>query len=367
MKKLLSLFLIFAFVFSLVSCSEIGKMPIDEEFTTENNSYDPNRRRRENEDFRYRVFNNSSVIIMKYIGDKKDVTIPMELDGYPVTSIDFQAFFMNNEIESVVIADSISSIGSSAFSRCENLKTVTLSSSLFSTGYNTFQDCISLESVIFKEGIELIGDYAFFGCEKLVDFKLPDGILALNTYSLGNCKSLQELIIPDSVTAIGRLALIGCDNLKYIKFPRNMTGVNYNENYLFADTGLKDITMPENLTVIEPDDLYLFENLENIFVSDSNTAYTSVRGVLYDKSIKNLIVYPNENKSTRYDIPEKVENISKYAFSGNQWLRAIYIPKSVTDIGESAFSSSDKLTVFVYKDSYAHKYAQENKINFIII
>ena len=79
----------------------------------------------ENNDFEYSTSGNFAEIT-RYVGKSKDVIIPQEIDGYTVREIGYHAFFLNSEIESVVIPDSVEEIGWSSFYECANLSRVQL-------------------------------------------------------------------------------------------------------------------------------------------------------------------------------------------------------------------------------------------------
>ncbi|WP_321437231.1 leucine-rich repeat domain-containing protein [uncultured Bacteroides sp.] len=71
-------------------------------------------------------------------------------------------------------------------------------------------------------------------------------------------------------------------------------------------------------------------------MSENNTAYSSVQGVLFSKDCTKLIAYPNA-KTNIYTLPNSVTSIGNYAFDGCTELASIDIPNSVTSIGNSAF------------------------------
>jgi hypothetical protein len=114
--------------------------------------------------------------IADYSGKRKNVVIPAEIDGEPVTAIEAHAFADNTDISSVVIPEGVTDIGDFAFANCAALKSVTLSASIKTIGDGAFLHCAGLAAVenlpaaLNDEGssvLERLGDFAFGGCVKL--------------------------------------------------------------------------------------------------------------------------------------------------------------------------------------------------------
>lgn len=57
-------------------------------------------------------------------------------------------------------------------------------------------------------------------------------------------------------------------------------------------------------------------------------------------------------------------NIDSYAFENNGKLTRVYIPETVTEIGDGAFEKCPNLTIYGKSGSYAETYAKENNIPF---
>jgi hypothetical protein len=74
-----------------------------------------------------------------------------------------------------------------------------------------------------------------------------------------------------------------------------------------------------------------------------NSFYSSVDGVLFNKSQTTLIVYPR-GKGGAYTIPNSVTSLGGSAFSGCKNLTSVTIGNSVSSIGSSAFSGCKNLT-----------------------
>ena len=74
-----------------------------------------------------------------------------------------------------------------------------------------------------------------------------------------------------------------------------------------------------------------------------NSFYSSVDGVLFNKSQTTLIQCPG-GKAGSYTIPDSVTSIGDYAFASCTSLTSVTIPNSVTSIGDCAFYDCTSLT-----------------------
>ena len=77
------------------------------------------------------------------------------------------ARFCNEELESIVIPDTIKKIKSCAFDRCVALNSVKIPSSVSEIGSFAFSDCSSLESIVIPKSVVRMYDYVFDGCDSL--------------------------------------------------------------------------------------------------------------------------------------------------------------------------------------------------------
>ena len=92
--------------------------------------------------FDYRL-ENGEVIITAYKGKETTVTVPTQIDGYPVTAIDDHAF-QNTAIVSVILPGSVKSVGWFAFYGCFGLEIVAIPASVTSISYAAFDGCPNL-------------------------------------------------------------------------------------------------------------------------------------------------------------------------------------------------------------------------------
>ncbi len=107
-----------------------------------------------------------------------------------------------NQLSSVIMPDSVTSLGEGCFFSCSSLSSVTLSNNITSLQRNTFMMCTSLEHISLPNRLNRIGDYSFYSC------------------------GLKELIIPEGVTEIGGAAVTTCPNLETITFPSSLERVD---------------------------------------------------------------------------------------------------------------------------------------------
>ena len=135
-----------------------------------------------------------------------------------------------------------------------------------------------------------------------------------------------NVIVENGVTSIGSNAFNCCSSLTSITIPNSVNSIGY---WAFGDCS----------------------SLESINVDDNNLKYSSKNGVLFNKIKTILIKFPSFKIDLKYTIPNSVESIGDWAFSGCSNLTSITIPNSVETIGNSAFSLCRNLESIFIPDS----------------
>jgi hypothetical protein len=220
----------------------------------------------------------------------------------------------------------VDSIDDNAFANCFNLRGVTIPGSVKSIGNYAFSGSSRLTRITMSDFLRSIGQYAFQSCSSLTTLTIPDSVTSIGQYAFSDCSSLTSLEIPNSVTSIERSIIQGCQGLTSFKIPRSVTSINTYQ--LFSGC--------ISLITIDVDTL--------------NQNYSSILGVLFNKSATTLIVYP-QGLIGPYTIPDSVTSIDLSAFQDCYNLTEVIIPTSVTSIGVNAFQSCYNLTNVIIPNS----------------
>lgn len=258
----------------------------------------------------------------------KDLVIPDEIDGKPVTTIGSQAFYNRDKIESITIGNNVKTIGESAFSSCANLKSVIMSNKVTSLENSVFNNCSNLTNVTFPDKLETIGNSTFAGCTSLKNITIPSNVKSIGTYAFSGCTSLESIVLPDSVETIGDFVFYNCTNLKNVKLPSDIESI---PNYFFWNcTSLKSVTIPDSVKSMGYNVFFGCTNLESVTLPNG---ITSIGNSMFSgcSALKRIV------------IPENVTSIGTSAFKNCANLESIVIPKSLKSVGKSAFYGCGKL------------------------
>ena len=253
-----------------------------------------------------------------------------------VTNIGVWAFSYCGSLTNVAVPNSVTSIGDYAFAECTGLTSVTIGDSVASIGDSAFESCSSLTRISIPNSVTNIGDGAFSYCGSLTNVAIPNSVTKIGDYAFDWCTGLTSVTIGDSVTDIGDSAFSYCGSLTAITIPNSVTSIGH---WAFLDCGsLTNVAMSNSVASIGVEAFFGCTSLTAITVDPLNSAYSSVAGVLFNKSQTTLIQFP-EGKAGSYAIPNSVTSIGDSAFYGCR-LTAVTIPSSATNIGDLAFGRS---------------------------
>ncbi len=217
-----------------------------------------------------------------------------------VTSIGDYAFYSFESSSNLllprinlILPEGLTTIGEYAFAESD-LCGVTIPSTVISIGYRAFYNS-EITELIISDGVKEIGDYAFWAT-KITELSIPDSVVSIGAHAFQQCTSLTRVSIGAGVESIGDYAFHWCGNIS-----------------------------------------------DGITVSEDNSCYASLDGVLFNKSMTELILYAGET-TENYTVPDGVEKIASYAFYCNDDFSSIEFPDSLLEIGEYAFYKCSSLT-----------------------
>ena len=109
-------------------------------------------------------------------------------------------------------------------------------------------------------------------------------------------------------------------------------------------SALEKIAIPAGVTEIGKFAFGQCSALQEICVSNNNTSYCSVDGVLFNKDKTAILACPAGIACDSYTVPDGVTCIGVGAFAGCNRLLSIVIPEGVTEISDTAFYYCVSLT-----------------------
>ncbi len=209
---------------------------------------------------------------------------------------------------------------------------------LYTIGYEAFCNCEDIISITLPHSVTTLSEYAFYGCRNLTDINLTDSVTTIEGGAFQDCSGLTNIVIPDSVTTIGSYAFSGCISLTDVTLSNGITTI---DNGVFSwCQSLKNIDIPDQVTSIGNDVFYDCRSLESICIPDSVTSI-------------GVCAYQGCSSLTSVTIPENVTNIGSYAFSGTMNLSTVYCKATTPPTyGGNVFQQEvSDITIYVPMDS----------------
>ena len=229
-----------------------------------------------------------------------------------------------------------------------------------------FQDFKYLEKIVLPSTLTNIGIYAFDGCTNLNDFSFLQDCETLETigeYAFRNCRSLTEIVIPENVKYIGIAAFNGCNGLCEMTLPfvgqaLDTTGLNSAQQafgYIFNASGstlMQGNSMPIYLTTvvitggtkIVGQAFYGCTRIQYITLPATVTSIGSE--AFKECTALKEVIFEGVEDELEGEAQWNIASIEKQTFYNCTSLEKVVLPKTVKNIGESAFYNCKKLSTF---------------------
>ena len=275
-------------------------------------------------------------------------------------------------LQSVVIPNSVASIGEGTFYGCSSLTSITIPNSVTSVGGRAFESCYSLTSITIPNSITSIKERTFYGCSSIASITIPENVTSIGSNAFYGCSSITSITIPENVTSIGIDAFSNCSSLTSViwnvinyqssalsAFSDDVStqitsfifgdSVKFIPSYLCANmSALTSIIIPNGVDSIGEAVFGNCKELSSIVVDENNSKYDS-------RDNCNAIIETETNiiiagcKTTV--IPTSIATIGDYAFYNSLWLTSLVIPNTITTIGNYAFKDCTNLTSITIPNS----------------
>ena len=273
----------------------------------------------------------------------KEISIPAEYDGKPVTRIADEAFYDCDDMEKVEIPASIKSIGKDAFFYCISLDRVEITdleawcniqfgSNPLNYSKKLYVNGELLTELVIPDTVTEIKAGSFLYCDSLTSVAIPDSVTKIDGWAFTDCKNIARIEIGAGVKTIGERAFFGCRKLVEV--------VNHSSYITVRNHSTENGGIGANALAIY--------NSGDEFTG-TKVSYENDCAIYNDGDEKILVGYAG--KSSDLVLPSSITKINKYAFYENENLTSVKIGDSVTEIGASAFTRCENLRKIVIPDS----------------
>lgn len=151
---------------------------------------------------------------------------------YDYSSSDSLPFDGNQVVQSITVSSGITKIGNKIFADCDNLKTVSLPDTVTSIGesvFAIFEDMVGvvrgLEEITIPASVKSIGKWAFSGT-KLTEIIIPANVTEIGDYVFRDCAKLKTARIDSSM--IGAFMFTSCSALSSLTISAKCKSIGAN-------------------------------------------------------------------------------------------------------------------------------------------
>ena len=256
--------------------------------------------------------------------------------GNAIANLDNAAFQACSNLARVVIPNSVTNLGTNVFYSCASLTNVTLGGNVRNLGPGAFQGCAALPAIVFPGSVTSIGDGTFRGCSHLGSVTVPGSVTNLGFAAFNGCTGLVTAVIGNQVPGL-RGTFNGCIRLQNVSIGTNVAIISLSA---FQSCGsLTNVLLPAALTNLVAPEFRQCTNLLAINLDPGNPNYSSVDGVVFDKSQTTLVKFPGGKRGS-YAIADNITSFSYGVFWECYALTNLEIGRGVTNMDYVPFDGA---------------------------
>lgn len=275
--------------------------------------------------------------------------------------------FSGSKIRRIKIGNGVTELPAYCFSHCELLEEVDISDSITSIGQSCFADCISIKSIQLSDNVAYLGANSFSGCTNLQSIKLGNSIENIFEETFAGCSMLTNISLPQNVNIIGKKAFAGCSMLTNISFPHNLNTI-YEETFACCSK-LTKIALPQSMRAIGKRAFFDCSSLES--VEHSGNISIGIDAFLGTR-VKNKYLYPDFKyygkilpSQWKSDTPIGTTMLKVYR--GIRVENADLVEPLIKDIKENGLYIEQmkkfKVSKYEYKDQRGHKKLSKEELD----
>ena len=256
--------------------------------------------------FAYTVTGDEATIT-GYTGSAKNIVIPSELGGKPVTAIADKAFEGYKNIVNIYIQKTIKAIGEDAFQNATsnlirficyegtenewaNIAVQKGNGGLDPehAGVNPWfrlYECNLSGDMVYQASDDAATLVRYFGSDSKVDIPAELGgkpVTSIGVYAFWNCRSLTKVTIPEGVTSIKDSTFWYCISLTEVNIPKSVETIG-DEAFQFCDS-LTEVTIPEGVTSIESHAFYNCGALATVYYGGTQEDWDALKKNIGEKN-----------------------------------------------------------------------------------
>ena len=262
-------------------------------------------------------------------------------------------------LTSFSIPDKMTEVPNACFKNCTSLKNIELNDKITWIGVEAFDGCSALTTIRIPAECGYISAAAFRGCSALVSVLLPEKLTTVYERAFADCAALESVTSMTKQTfSVNTDTFLNCPKLKELTYhSSSLSYGSHSLGYLLdADGNYTKNTVPVNV-------IGLYNSSLETLISEGVITCTPV-GLTYhvipdtDTICIDFIAVPEDFSENTCYIPASIDG-KTVAVIGNgtqcvaeESFKSIYIPETVTEIGDYAFTCCRTLRSFsVNRDS----------------